>query len=93
MSFSIWRFVPAGPQISNGAFCPTIHRVTMRCARSITWSEWWCVMKTRGQSNGRVDHIMLAIVLLAVLGKLTDSVHPRQGREWLAFLRRREDAR
>ncbi|GAA2171034.1 ABC transporter permease [Agrococcus versicolor] len=29
---------------------------------------------SRGQSNGRVDHILLAIVLLAVLGKLTDSV-------------------
>lgn len=29
---------------------------------------------SRGQSNGRVDHILLAIILLAVLGKLTDSV-------------------
>lgn len=29
---------------------------------------------SRGQSNGRVDHILLAIILLAVAGKLTDSV-------------------
>lgn len=29
---------------------------------------------SRGQSNGRVDHILLAIILLAVLGKLSDSV-------------------
>jgi sulfonate transport system permease protein len=28
----------------------------------------------RGQNNGRVDQIVLAIVLLAVLGKLTDSI-------------------
>ena len=32
--------VPAGPQISSGAFWPTIHRVISRCPRSITWSEW-----------------------------------------------------
>jgi sulfonate transport system permease protein len=29
---------------------------------------------TRGQSNGRVDQIVLAIIMLAVIGKLTDSV-------------------
>ncbi|WP_460773721.1 ABC transporter permease [Microbacterium sp. GXF7504] len=29
---------------------------------------------TRGQSTGRVDQIVLAIILLAVIGKLTDSV-------------------
>ncbi|MFT4307616.1 MAG: ABC transporter permease [Microbacterium sp.] len=29
---------------------------------------------TRGQSNGRVDQIVLAIILLAVLGKITDSI-------------------
>jgi sulfonate transport system permease protein len=29
---------------------------------------------SRGQSNGRVDQIVLAIILLAVIGKLTDSV-------------------
>ncbi|MDQ1128603.1 ABC transporter permease [Microbacterium sp. SORGH_AS_0888] len=29
---------------------------------------------TRGQSNGRVDQIVLAIILLAVLGKLSDSL-------------------
>lgn len=28
----------------------------------------------RGQNNGRVDQIVLAIILLAVLGKLTDSI-------------------
>ncbi|MFT4211837.1 MAG: ABC transporter permease [Microbacterium sp.] len=29
---------------------------------------------TRGQSNGRVDQIVLAIILLALLGKITDSI-------------------
>lgn len=29
---------------------------------------------SRGQSNGRVDQILLAIILLAVLGKVTDSI-------------------
>jgi sulfonate transport system permease protein len=28
----------------------------------------------RGQNNGRVDQIVLAIILLAVIGKLTDSL-------------------
>ena len=29
---------------------------------------------SRGQSNGRVDQSLLAIILLAVLGKVTDSI-------------------